>query len=66
MLNGGGLGLGSTSGFNLSLNLNNPIGGGSHSLTAQLLEQIQMVLRANGCSDHATAEISAAMSTLAK
>lgn len=66
MLNGGGLGLGSTGGFNLSLNLNNPIGGGSHSLTAQLLEQIQMVLRANGCSDHATAEISAAMSTLAK
>lgn len=64
MLNGGtGLGLG---GINLSLNLNSPIAGSSHSLTTQLLEQIRMVLRSSGCSEHATAEISAAMSTLAK
>uniref|UniRef100_A0A1B6ED52 K Homology domain-containing protein n=1 Tax=Clastoptera arizonana TaxID=38151 RepID=A0A1B6ED52_9HEMI len=64
ILNGGtGLGLG---GINLSLNLNSPIPGSSHSLTTQLLEQIRMILRSSGCSEHATAEISAAMSTLAK
>ncbi|KAG8228471.1 hypothetical protein J437_LFUL009336 [Ladona fulva] len=59
---------GSATSLNLSLNLtpnpapsmaNNP------SLTAQLLEHIKVTLRSGGYSDQATAEITAAMSTLA-
>ncbi|XP_046402012.1 RNA-binding protein Pasilla isoform X2 [Ischnura elegans] len=59
---------GATNSLNLSLNLtpnpapsmaNNP------SLTAQLLDHIKVTLRNGGYSDQATAEITAAMSTLA-
>lgn len=65
MLNGG-LGLGGAPGLNLSVNLNNPIVGPNQSLTSQLLDQVKMILRSSGCSEHVTAEISTAMATLAK
>lgn len=61
LLNGGG------SGLNLSLNLGNPAGGlASATLTAQLLEHIKVTLRGSGYSEQATAEITAAMRTLAQ
>jgi len=61
MLDGGG------SGLNLSLNLGNPAGGlASATLTAQLLEHIKVTLRGSGYSEQATAEITAAMRTLAQ
>lgn len=65
MLNGG-LGIGGAPGLNLSLNLNSPIVGANQSLTSQLLDQIKLMLRSSGCSEHVTAEISTAMATLAK
>ncbi|XP_047114148.1 RNA-binding protein Pasilla isoform X1 [Schistocerca piceifrons] len=51
-------------GLNLSLNLGSPTAG--TSLTTQLLEHIQVVLRGSGFSEQATGEITAAMSTLAR
>lgn len=61
MLDGGG------SGLNLSLNLGNPAGGlASATLTSQLLEHIKVTLRGSGYSEQATAEITAAMRTLAQ
>ncbi|XP_046687689.1 RNA-binding protein Pasilla [Homalodisca vitripennis] len=65
MLNGG-LGIGGAPGLNLSLNLNSPMVGTNQSLTSQLLDQIKIMLRSSGCSEHVTAEISTAMATLAK
>lgn len=61
LLNGGG------SSLNLSLNLGNPAGGlASATLTAQLLDHIKVTLRGSGYSEQATAEITAAMRTLAQ
>ncbi|XP_075222497.1 RNA-binding protein Nova-1-like protein passilla isoform X2 [Lycorma delicatula] len=62
MMMNGGLG----SGLNLSLNLNTPFVGANQSLTSQLMDNIKMVLHSRGYSEHATNEISSAMSTLAK
>lgn len=61
LFNGGG------SGLNLSLNLGNPAGGlASATLTAHLLDHIKVTLRGSGYSEQATAEITAAMRTLAQ
>ncbi|KAJ9583888.1 hypothetical protein L9F63_021765, partial [Diploptera punctata] len=58
---------GSGNSLNLSLNLGNPAGGlASATLTAQLLEHIKLILRGSGYSDQVTAEITAAMRTLAQ
>ncbi|XP_039282406.1 RNA-binding protein Nova-1 isoform X4 [Nilaparvata lugens] len=65
MLNGGGGGLGQ-GGLNLSLNLNSPFVGTNQSLTSQLIDNIKIMLHSRGYSEHATNEISSAMSTLAK
>lgn len=62
MMMNGGLG----GGLNLSLNLNTPFVGANQSLTSQLMDNIKMVLHSRGYSEHATNEISSAMSTLAK
>lgn len=63
MLNGGL----ANGGLNLSLNLNSPfVGGANQSLTSQLMDNIKIMLHSRGYSEHATNEISSAMSTLAK